>query len=161
MTFSNQKEVFDSKNRVVLWGLKATSLVVDCKSSTLGFISLSLYKFVLESYKFTYAWPGNTQVSKFHTSVSVSWQILFISVVSKAYNTCKNIYLQAFVFPVHMFDTVFETEDGKMLQLPIRLYGIAMICEYMCLTNTCIPISVFNHILLYVIFGKLRPGNTS
>ncbi|KAK3102840.1 hypothetical protein FSP39_014337 [Pinctada imbricata] len=49
------------------------------------------------------------------------WQIVLAVIFSI-------MALWAFIFPVHMFNTVFESEDGSTLQLPIRLYSIALLC---------------------------------
>ncbi|XP_046572141.1 tumor protein p53-inducible protein 11-like isoform X2 [Haliotis rubra] len=37
------------------------------------------------------------------------------------------IALWALVFPAHLFDISFETEEGKYLTLPVRLYGAALL----------------------------------
>ncbi|XP_076115203.1 tumor protein p53-inducible protein 11-like isoform X4 [Mytilus galloprovincialis] len=39
------------------------------------------------------------------------------------------IALWAFIFPSHLYETTFgDTSDGKHIVLPIRLYGITLIC---------------------------------
>ncbi|XP_041365526.1 uncharacterized protein LOC121380660 isoform X2 [Gigantopelta aegis] len=46
------------------------------------------------------------------------------------------IALWALIFPAHLFDITFETEEGKYLTLPVRLYGAALLSLSLLYWNT-------------------------
>ncbi|XP_074659898.1 tumor protein p53-inducible protein 11-like isoform X2 [Tubulanus polymorphus] len=58
------------------------------------------------------------------------WQVL----VSVMFTTTA---LWALLFPGHLFDLSFEENDGKHAQLPIRLYGAALLSLSIVFWSTC------------------------
>ncbi|XP_069134031.1 tumor protein p53-inducible protein 11-like isoform X2 [Argopecten irradians] len=57
------------------------------------------------------------------------WHIFLATVFSA-------IAVWAFMFPAHLFDSTFNTDEGQNLRLPVRLYGTALICLSMIFWNT-------------------------
>lgn len=45
-----------------------------------------------------------------------------------AKSVCRYYYYKAFIFPRHLFTTMYEGEFENTL--PIRLYGVALVCKY-------------------------------
>lgn len=58
--------------------------------------------------------------------------------------------------PSHLFDVTFETEEGKYVTLPVRLYGSALLGElsprYLIMKNNNLTRKVLIQIVIEIIF---------